>query len=570
VSASRAVRIITEVAAVDRPFDYAVTDATSQVAPGDRVRVDFKNRSVRGWVIGDVQGDRELKPLTKWLGYGPPPALLELLEWASQRWCSPLSRFLISTTPKRLVTTLPAPAPKTPLSAGIAATAVVQRPGVIQLAPTSDPLALILGAYVDSLGRDGSLLVLVPTEAWAVRMRGRLEQRGCHVASGEGDWDRMRAGWPVVVGPRGTALAPVPRVAGAVVIDADDEAYRSQSAPTWDAVTMLRERCAIDNAPLWCTSMIPSPTLLARGIYDKDADLVGGWPRIEVVDRRLCDPRDGVLSGSALDVAHRALGGTEPVAVCVVLQRLGTGRLFACKKCGELARCGVCAQGEQEVGAQLSCREHHEMRANFCRSCGATNLKRVRVGVTTLARDVAAQLSQPVSEVTAASDRQAPLARVVVGTEAIWQRVRRCGVVIFVDFDQYLLAPRESARRAAVMAVGKAGRLVGSRREARGEVILQTRRSDDQVITALREADLDAIIDDDRANAKLLELSPYAAIAKVTGPAAGAFVAQLVGSGLSTFEAPDGYVVRAPDVVALTSILRATARPPGKLRIAVE
>jgi primosomal protein N' len=570
VSASRAVRIITEVAAVDRPFDYAVTDATSQVAPGDRVRVDFKNRSVRGWVIGDVQGDRELKPLTKWLGYGPPPALLELLEWASQRWCSPLSRFLISTTPKRLVTTLPAPAPKTPLSAGIAATAVVQRPGVIQLAPTSDPLALILGAYVDSLGRDGSLLVLVPTEAWAVRMRGRLEQRGCHVASGEGDWDRMRAGWPVVVGPRGTALAPVPRVAGAVVIDADDEAYRSQSAPTWDAVTMLRERCAIDNAPLWCTSMIPSPTLLARGIYDKDADLVGGWPRIEVVDRRLCDPRDGVLSGSALDVAHRALGGTEPVAVCVVLRRLGTGRLFACKKCGELARCGVCAQGEQEVGAQLSCREHHEMRANFCRSCGATNLKRVRVGVTTLARDVAAQLSQPVSEVTAASDRQAPLARVVVGTEAIWQRVRRCGVVIFVDFDQYLLAPRESARRAAVMAVGKAGRLVGSRREARGEVILQTRRSDDQVITALREADLDAIIDDDRANAKLLELSPYAAIAKVTGPAAGAFVAQLVGSGLSTFEAPDGYVVRAPDVVALTSILRATARPPGKLRIAVE
>lgn len=570
MSASRAVRIITEVAAVDRPFDYAVTDATSQVAPGDRVRVDFKNRSVRGWVIGDVQGDRELKPLTKWLGYGPPPPLLELLEWASQRWCSPLSRFLISTTPKRLVTTLPAPAPKTPLSAGIAATAVVQGPGVIQLAPTSDPLALILGAYVDSLGRDGSLLVLVPTEAWAVRMRGRLEQRGCHVASGEGDWDRMRAGWPVVVGPRGAALAPVPRVAGAIVIDADDEAYRSQSAPTWDAVTMLRERCAIDNAPLWCTSMIPSPTLLARGTYDKDADLVGGWPRIEVVDRRLCDPRDGVLSGSALDVAHRALGGTEPVAVSVVLQRLGTGRLFACKKCGELARCGVCAQGEQEVGAQLSCREHHEMRANFCRSCGATNLKRVRVGVTTLARDVAAQLSQPVSEVTAASDRQAPLARVVVGTEAIWQRVRRCGVVIFVDFDQYLLAPRESARRAAVMAVGKAGRLVGSRREARGEVVLQTRRGDDQVITALRDADFDAIIDDDRANAKLLELPPYAAMAKVTGPAAGAFVAQLVGSGLSTFEAPDGYVVRAPDVVALTSILRATARPPGKLRIAVE
>ncbi len=570
MSASRAVRVVTEVAAVDRPFDYAVTDVTSQVAPGDRVRVDFNNRSVRAWVTGDVEPDRELKPLTKWLGYGPPPSLLDLLSWASGRWCSPLSRFLVSTSPKRLITVLPEPAPKAPLSSVVAAKAVARRPGVLQLAPTTDPLPLILGAYGDALARDGSLVVLVPTEAWAGRMRGRLEQRGCHVASGDGEWDRMRAGWPVVVGPRGAALAPVPRVAGAVVIDADDEAYRSEAAPTWDAVTMLRERCARDGAPLWCTSMIPSPSLLDRGAYEKDGDLVGGWPRIEVVDRRMCDPRDGALSRAALDAAHRALRGDEPVAVCVVLQRLGTGRLFACKKCGELARCATCAQGEEEVDGQLACRDRHELRANFCRSCGATNLKRVRVGVTTLARDVAAQLSQPVSEVTAGSDAQAPLARVVVGTEAVWQRVRRCGVVIFVDFDQYLLAPRESARRAAVTAVGKAGRLVGSRREARGEVVLQTRRGDDQVIAALREADFDAIVEEDSATAQLLALAPYGAMAEVTGDAAGAFVAQLPGGELTTYETPDGYVVRAKDVDTLTSALRAAPRPPGKLRIAVE
>jgi primosomal protein N' len=284
----------------------------------------------------------------------------------------------------------------------------------------------------------------------------------------------------------------------------------------------------------------------------------------------MCDPRDGALSRAALDAAHRALRGDEPVAVCVVLQRLGTGRLFACKKCGELARCATCAQGEEEVDGQLACRDRHELRANFCRSCGATNLKRVRVGVSTLARDVAAQLSQPVSEVTAGSDAQAPLARVVVGTEAVWQRVRRCGVVIFVDFDQYLLAPRESARRAAVTAVGKAGRLVGSRREARGEVVLQTRRGDDQVIAALREADFDAIVEEDSATAQLLALAPYGAMAEVTGDAAGAFVAQLPGGELTTYETPDGYVVRAKDVDTLTSALRAAPRPPGKLRIAVE
>ena len=131
-------------------------------------------------------------------------------------------------------------------------------PGVLEVAPTTDPLALILERLRDGREREGSLLVLVPTESWAQRLRGRLEQRGCAVASGESQWDRMRAGWPVVVGARAARRSPPCReVSGAVILDADDESYRSQGAPTWDAVTMLRERCRRDEAPLWCTSSVP-------------------------------------------------------------------------------------------------------------------------------------------------------------------------------------------------------------------------------------------------------------------------------------------------------------------------
>jgi primosomal protein N' len=568
--AARAVRIVTEVAAVDRPFDYAVTEATSQVAVGDRVRVDFNNRSVRGWVTAEVEAERDLKPLAKWLGYGPPPALLALLTWAAERWYSPLSRFLVSSSPKRLITSLPPAPTKRSLSIEVASRALHVAPGVRQLAPTSDPLALVLGAYEDTLARDGSLVVLVPTEAWAHRLRGRLEQRGCHVASGEGEWDRMRAGWPVVVGSRGAALSPVPRLAGAVIIDADDEAYRSQAAPTWDATTMVRERCRRDEAPLWSTSMIPSPALLDDGPYERDTDLAGGWPRVGVVDRRVSDPHDGVLARVAFEAAHRALATGEAVAVAVVLQRLGSGRLLVCKTCGELARCALCRQAEEEVGGQIACAERHELRANFCVACGATKLKRLGVGVTTLARDVAAQLSQEVSEVTAASNPQATLARVVVGTEAIFQRVRRCGVVIFADFDQYLLAPRESARRAAITAVGKAGRLVGARRDGRGLVVLQTRRGEDPVLAALRDANFNDIIDDDVAVARLLELAPYGASADVTGEGASNFVGALDEPGVTVTATPTGYVLRAKDAMTLTSALRATPRPHAKVRVAVQ
>jgi primosomal protein N' len=187
-----------------------------------------------------------------------------------------------------------------------------------------------------------------------------------------------------------------------------------------------------------------------------------------------------------------------------------------------------------------------------------------------LARDVAAQLSQVVSEVTAATDALAPLARVVVGTEAVWQRVRRCGVVIFVDFDQYLLAPRESSRRAAITAVGKAGRLVGSRRDGRGEVVLQTRRGEDLVVSALRHARFEEMVADDVATAQILGLPPYGASAEVTGEGAAQFVEGLIARGVTTQVTPDGYVLRAKELTTLTKALGEVTRPSGKVRVAVQ
>ena len=568
--ATRAVRILTDVAALDRPFDYAVTEATERVAVGDRVRVDLNNRSVRGWVVGEVAPERDLKPLTKWLGYGPPEGLLELLTWASARWCSPLSRFLVSSSPRRLVMALPNLPERRPLGANLTRSAEAHAPGVVQLAPSTDPITLVLVAYQACSQREGSFLVLVPNEAWARRLRGRLEQRGCSVASGEDEWDRMRAGWPVIVGSRGAALAPAPRLSGAVILDADDESYHSSAAPTWNAVTLLRERCSRDRAPLWCTSMMPSPILVGEGTYQRESNASSGWPSVLLVDRRGADPRDGALARDTLEAAYVALASEEPVAVAVVLQRLGTGRLFACSQCGELARCAQCSQGEEEVDGQLACRDRHDRRAMFCTSCGSIRLQRVRLGVTTLARDVGAQLSQRVSEVTATSDAAAPLERVVVGTEAIWQRVRRSKLVIFADFDQYLLAPRDSSRREAVYAVGKAGRLVGGRQEGRGSVLLQTRRGEDPVVGALIRGNVDQLVTEDVQTARLLALPPFGALAHVSGDAAEAFVTSLDRGRVSVHRAPDGFTVRATDPMELSSTLRAAVRPSGKLRIAVQ
>lgn len=564
---ARVVRVVTDVAAVDRPFDYLVPNTLAHVAVGDRVRMNFHGRSTRGWVVADVEEAETLasKPLVKWLGYGPPSSLVPLLEWAAWRWAAPVARFFLATTPSKIVSSLPTAPAKVALAAGVAPTTPFA-PGVWQLAPTTDPLGLILSAYEQTRGRDGTLLVLVPTEGWAQRLRGRLEQRGLAVAAGDEQWDRMRAQWPIVVGTRGDAFAPTPRLSGAVVIDADDDSFRSEASPTWDATSVVAERCRRDDAPLWVTSVLPSPSLLTRGPLWEAAP-ADQWPTITVIDQRQRDPHDGVLAPAVLAAARRALEGPEAVAVAVVLQRLGTGRLLACKKCGELSRCDQCGQPEGEVEGRLVCPDGHGERENFCLLCGATNLRRVKTGVTTLARDVGALLHHEVLEVTAATTSIGE-ARVVVGTEAVFGRVRRCGLVVFVDFDQYLLAPRADARRDAVDAVARAARLVGAHGDGRGSIALQTRRDDD-VTSALLARDLRALLDDDREVAEVLGLPPYGALAEISGEGAEVFLSTVPMDQVKCTSRGDVTVVRAPTVEQLCDALGQGTRGAGRLRVAV-
>lgn len=567
---TRAVQVVTEVAALTRPFDYLVTDATPRVDLGDRVRVHLNNRSVRGWVVGSGPSadalERELKPLRKWLGLGPSPAMLEVTRWAAWRWYGPWARFLASASPSRLVLQLPTPPGKPELDSASSLLARSLAPGVITLAPTIDPLGVVLGCYLATKDHMGSLLVVVPHEAWAKRLRERLVRRGLFVAGAE-DWAQARAGWPVIVATRAGAFSPAPRLAGALVIDADDESLRSESAPTWNAADVIRERCRLDEAPCWLTSVLPSPGLSSNGVVARVGD-DGDWPRLVIVDRRQGDPHDGALSQEALGAAHQALSSGEPVAVAVILQRLGTGRLLACVRCGELASCEVCSLAEHEEKGQLVCQERHVARAVFCRHCGATKFRSLRSGVTTLARDVALQLGQPVSELTATSKTER-LERVVVGTEAVLTRVRRAGLVVFADIDQYLLASRANARRQALVAIARAGRLVGPRRDSRGEVLVQTRRPSDLVLESVRRGDVEHLRLEEIEVARALGLAPFAARARVSGDAAPDFVARLA-SDVEVRVTDDGFVLSALDVATLANTLRDTPRPEGSLRVAVE
>ena len=602
---ARSVSVRTEVAALPRAFDYVVPDSWSDdVAIGTRVRVPLHGRSVRGWVVDEdptAPGGVDLLPLKAWLGWGPPPGVVDLAAWASWRWAGPQSFFLRIGSPAAVVRSLPAVPHDVP-----AATAGTLSPewepaweqvwseagaAMVRLPPATDPIDLVLSVVgrVRTAPDTGSVLVLVPSTGWAERLAARLLRRGYPVA---GSWEEARAGWPVVVGSRAAAWAPVPRLAAAVVLDAHDASYREESAPTYSAVDVVIERARRAGAPCILASPIPPVSLAAREDLRTFTLAVSreraGWPSFERVDRRGADPRTGMFSEEFVRLARRALDEPEAVEhgplVCVY-NRTGGARLLACRHCGELARCARCGAAAQKPRGEevLRCPRCGESRPVVCVSCGRLRMKTLRVGVSRLREELSALLGAEVAEVTGGAGSTAvplPDAPVLVGTEAVLHRVRRASAVAFLDIDLHLLAPRLSATEETLGLLVRTGRLVGGRGGGRSwaRVQVQTRVPDHAVLRAAALGEPDPVLEEEAAIRRASALPPFSALALVSGPLAKTFMETLArepeveGAAVSVSELDrDRFLLRAPTHAPLCDALSRAPRPPGRgLRVEVD
>jgi len=175
-----------------------------------------------------------------------------------------------------------------------------------------------------------------------------------------------------------------------------------------------------------------------------------------------------------------------------------------------------------------------------------------------------------VAEVTGASS-ELPDSEVLIGTEAVLHRVTRADAICFVELDQELLAPRVGAAEQALALLARAARLVGPR-SAGGRVLVQTRLPRHSVVLAALHGDPARLGEDERPVRQALSFPPFAALARVSGSAAPAYVAALAAQPqVDVGEPADGrWLVRAPTVEALCDALAATSRPPGRLRVEVD
>jgi primosomal protein N' (replication factor Y) len=458
---------------------------------------------------------------------------------------------------------------------------------LLRLPPAVDLIELVLAVVDDpaTAARPGGLLVLVPAVGWAERLRARLVRRGYRATM---DWAEARAGCRIVVGSRAGAWSPLPTLSAAIVLDAHDESYRQESAPTYSAVDVVVERCRRQGSPCILTSPCP-PVVVSAGRPVESlpaAEERAGWCTLERVDRRGADPRSGMFSEEFVRLAREVLDDPElrvrrgPL-VCFY-DRTGRARLLACAHCGELARCTSCGAAVAQDGSGLSCPRCHHRRPMVCAACGRLRMKTVRVGVTRLREELAALLGVEVGEVSGppapGGSDGIPDAPVLVGTEAVLHRVRRAAAVVFLDIDLHLLAPRFSATDETLVLLVRASRLVGPRHAGppSARVLVQTRVPDHPVLLAVWRGDPGALTDAEEAMRRSAGLPPFSALAALSGPSAPDYAESLrlaaAGTAVAIAELPDGRrLVQAPDHGTLSGLLAAVPRPPGRgLRVEVD
>ena len=568
----RVVRVLPDVPAIDKEFDYLIPLAWDRdgrgprVVIGSMVRVPLAGRRVAGWVTAvDIEPEPGvgLVSLAQLSGMGPTPELIELAEWSAWRWAGPRVTFLRAASPSRMVAAPVKPPPRRPVPSGprdVFDQAFELDSAVVRVPPADDGVAVALAAC-----RLGDALILVPDVSRARRLALALKRAGVRTALAPDDW-AIAAGGATVVGTRSAAWMPMPELAAVVVIDEHDERLKDERTPAWHARDLVIERAKRRGVPIVLATPTPSLEALRAGKLLRLERSVEreAWPMVEVLDRRDDDP---TKAGPFAERLKSFIG--EGRVVCV-LNRKGRARLLACANCGELVRTENGGRPMVLLRDRLESPDGSEHRPVVCAHCGSTTLKNLRVGVDRAREELEAFVGERVDEVTGESD-DLPKSRVVIGTEAVLHRVEEADVVVFLDLDQELLALRQRAAEQAMTMVARAARLLGQRRPG-ARLVIQTRQPEHEVIQAALRGDpaLVAVAERDRRQA--LKLPPYGAQVAVSGAGGAAFI--------ESFGSPPGIQVRGPldggwqlRADTLDPILHAlavTQRPAARVRVEVD
>lgn len=183
------------------------------------------------------------------------------------------------------------------------------------------------------------------------------------------EWKRIRYGQAtVVIGTRSAIFAPVKDL-GLIVIDEEQEdTYRSENTPRYDAKEIAKYRCVKCGGLLVLGSATPAVEswyAAEKGIYHR-YELHGRYNNQKLPEVKIVDMKEELRHGNGRNISRvleeeireNINSGEQTI---LFLNRRGRNRLIQCSECGYVYQCPNCS---------VSMTYHSDRKRLICHYCG--------------------------------------------------------------------------------------------------------------------------------------------------------------------------------------------------------
>ena len=355
------------------------------------------------------------------------------------------------------------------------------------------------------------------------------------------EWKRVRSGKArVVIGTRSAVFAPCENLGLLIIDEEQEETYKSENIPRYNARDVAKYRCA----KAGCLLLLGSATPELTSMYAAQTGRYGFFrlesryneqalPRVEIVDmkRELRRGNGGSISAALRgEIESNLARGEQSI---LFINRRGANRLVSCGECGFTYRCPRCSVSltYHSVSDRLICHYcGYSRRPDAdCPVCGGT-LRRIGAGTQMVESELKELfpeteiLRMDTDTVTPAGSHEKLLDRfreenipIMVGTQMVtkglnFENVTLVGVI---SADQSLYAGdyRAGERTFSLITqvVGRSGRGVKP-----GRAVIQTFTPDNEIIVQAAAQDYEAFYASELELRRLQNTPPFSELLAVT------------------------------------------------------
>jgi len=355
------------------------------------------------------------------------------------------------------------------------------------------------------------------------------------------EWKRIKAGKAhVVIGTRSAVFAPVDKLSLIIIDEEQEETYKSENSPRYNARDVAKFRCVKQNAMLLLGSATPDICSMYNALSGKyslftlsqrynDMEL----PQVEIVDmkRELRRGNGSDISGTLRDRLMENIDRGEQSILFI--NRRGANKLVSCGECGFTYKCPRCSVSltYHSKRRRLMCHYcgHSRTVEEYCPDCGGmlryigTGTQNVEQQVKELFPDTEV-LRVDSDTVTPAGDHEKLFERfrnehipVMVGTQMVtkglnFENVTLVGVV---DADQSLYA---GSHRAGERSFSMITQVIGrsGRGEKPGRAVIQTYTPNNETIAQAAKQDYMEFYNSEIELRRIQNAPPFSDIFSIT------------------------------------------------------